>query len=535
MYRRFLGFVSILIYLFRSGSNRHTGTTKIITDPSRPAEKTVAAIELRQETMFSPVKTTLADFDVNYGEEMIIASYKGPQGEQEGGQVGGFLTAIKDFGDGKITAVPIMSAKAIPGGPIERVVYDHFKQEILQRLRGIKKLDGIYLALHGAMGVEGLYDPEGDLLQTIRNEYGASLPIGTSYDLHGNMTVKKAKMATFIVGFKTSPHRDYFETGYSAGKILARTVLNEIHPVMTVNKMRLLRGGGQTMDFLPPMDSIFHRMKEMEKIPNVLNVSNFTVGIWTDEPELGWSTVAVTDNDKVLADKLADEIADLDWSVRDFKITQRLYSPSEAVKAARGSWLERLAGTTVFCDLSDAVGAGAPGESTWILKALVEEGPDLVSYIPLRDSQAVNQLWNTPLNQTVTISVGGKLDKIYNQPYTFTGQVIFKGNCRGGNKSAIRAVVLKNHGVHLILTELGESAYYPNFFTSLGLDLWKSDIVVVKNLFPFRFWFLKYNRKTFNVISPGITNIDVFSIKYNNLSRPVYPLDPIDSWQWKKW
>ena len=289
------------------------------------------------------------------------------------------------------------------------------------------------------------------------------------------------------------------------------------------------------MDFLPPMDSIFNRMKEMEKIPGVLSVSNFTVQIWLDEPELGWSTVAVTDNDKALADKLADEIADLDWSVRDYKLTQKLYTPSEAVKAARDAWFERLTGTTMFCDLSDAVGAGAPGESTWILKALVEEAPDLVSYIPLRDSEAVNQLWDVPLNQTVTLSVGGKLDKIYNQPYTYTGQVIFKGDYRDAARYTGRAVVLKNQGVHLILTEFADPTFSPDFFIGLGLDLWKADIVISKNLFPFRYRFLEYNRKTFNVVSPGTTNIDVFSIKYNNITRPIYPLDQVDSWQWKKW
>ncbi len=532
MCRKLLGFVLIIIFLLPAGCGQPADTSNKTAASLTPTEKTIAVIEIIQETdVVSPVKTPLADFELGYGEDMISASY----GAQSGGMVAGFLAAVKDFGAGKITVVPIMSARADAGGPVEKEVYDRFKREILERLHAIKKLDGIYLSLHGAMGVEGLYDPEGDLLQAIRDEYGTSLPIGTSYDLHGNMTEKKAKLATFIVGFKTNPHRDFFATGYSAGKILIKTIYGEIHPTMTVNKMRLLRGGGQCMDFLPPMDSIFNRMKEMEKIPGVLSVSNFTVQIWLDEPELGWSTVAVTDNNKALADKLADEIADLDWSVRDFKLTQKLYSPSEAVKAARDSWFERLTGTTMWCDLSDAVGAGAPGESTWILKSLVEEAPDLVSYIPLRDSQAVNELWDVPLNQTVTLTVGGKLDKIYNQPYKFTGQVVFKGNCSGYKKPAIRAVVLKNNGVHLILTEFGDGAYYPKFFTSLGLDLWKADIVVVKNLFPFRIWFLKYNRKTINVATPGTTNLDVFSIKYNNITRPIYPLDKVDSWQWKKW
>jgi microcystin degradation protein MlrC len=530
MCRKFLGLLLILIFLLPAGCSQ-SGATTGKSEPLLPlTTKTLAVISLfHEQNVFSPVKTTLADFSVKYGDDMLSASIK------EKGQVGGFLAAVEDFGAGKITVVPVMQANAIPSGPVKREVYDRFKGEILERLRAINKLDGIYLSLHGCMGVEGLYDPEGDLLQGIRDEYGASLPIGTSYDLHANITEKKARLATFIVGFSTNPHRDFFATGYTSGKILVKTVQGEIHPVMTVNKMRLLRGGGMNLDFLPPMDSVFSRMKEMGKIPGVLSVSNFMVHIFMDEPELGWATVAVTNNDKALADNLADAIADLDWSVRDFILTQKLYSPSEAVKAARDSWLERLTGTTMFCDLSDIVGQGAPGENTWILKALVEEGPDLVSYITLMDSQAVNELWEKPLNQTVTISVGGKLDKIYNKPYEFTGQVIFKGDCLDGPRSSGRAVVMKHAGVHLILTESPPMTYFPSFFTGLGLDLWKADVIVSKNLFPFRYRFLQYNRKTINVVSAGTTTIDVFSIKYNNISRPIYPLDRVDSWQWKKW
>jgi microcystin degradation protein MlrC len=527
MRRKIIGFILIFIFLLPAGCNQPTDTAG---NTASLTEKTIAVAELMQETNVAlPIKTTLVDFVLHYGDDMITSATKDKT------MVAGFLSAVKDFGAGKITVVPIMSARADAGAPVEKEVYDRFKREILDGLRGIKKLDGIYLSLHGAMGVDGLNDPEGDLLQAIRDEFGPNLPIATSYDLHANMTERKAKLATVIVGFKTNPHRDLFATGYTAGKILIDTVQGKVHPVMTVNKMKLLRGGGQDIDFLPPMDSIFNRMQEMEKIPGVLCVSNFMVHIWLDEPGMGWSTVAVTDGNKDLADKLADEIADRDWAVRDFKMTQKLYSPSEAIKAARDAWLERLTGTTVFCDLSDAVGAGAPGESTRILKALVEEGPDLVSYIPIADGQAVKDLWDVPLNQTVTLSVGGKVDKLYGQPYQFTGQVIFKGDARGYNKPAIRAVVLKNNGVHLILTEFPDPTMFPTFFTSVGLDMWKANIVVVKNLFPFRVWFLKYNRKTINVITPGTTNIDVFSIKYNNISRPIYPLDQVDSWQWKKW
>jgi microcystin degradation protein MlrC len=533
MLKNAAGLVCLAIFILLTGCIQPVSTPEKTVGEAGAPQKTIAVVDLEQETnVFSPVKTTLKDFqarDLYYGDDMIAPSV------EERDQVAGFLAAVKDYGKGSIKVVPIMQAKAASGGPVEKAVYAGFKDEIMTRLRTAGKLDGIYLSLHGSMGVEGLVDPEGDLLQAIRDEFGDKLPVGTSYDQHANMTEKKATLATFIVGYKTNPHRDFFNTGYTSGRILVKTILGEIRPTMVVDKLRLLRGGGTMMDFLAPMDRIFSRMREMEKSPAVLCVSNFLVHPFLDEPELGWSTVAVTDNDMQLAGKLADEIADLDWSVRGYKVTQKLLSPSEAVKAARDAWLERLLGTTMFCDLSDTVGTGSPGENTWILKALTEEGPDLISYVPVRDAEVVQQLWDTPLNETVTVSVGGKLERVYNRPYTFTGQLIFKGDVKDGGRSGGRAVVLKNQGTHLILTAEAPNTFSPSFFTSLGLDLMKADVVVSKNLFPFRIRFLQYNRKTFNVVSAGTTNIDVFQIKYNNITRPIYPLDEVDSWQWKRW
>jgi len=498
------------------------------SQPRQPAdtestEKQVLAIaQIQQETnIFSPVKTTLSDFEafsLHYGDEILTLEQKD--------ELGGFLKAVEDSGQGNIDVLPIIKARAVSGGPIERDVYERFKKELLQGLTSCNKLDGIYLALHGSMGVEGLNDPEADLLQAVREKVGGELPIGVSFDLHANVTQKRAQLATFIVGYKTNPHRDQFKTGYSAGEILIKTVNGEVKPTMAFRKMRLLKGGGMTIDFLSPMRQIFQRMKQMERSQDVLSVSNFMVHIWLDEPELGWSTIVITDNNLPLAEKLADEIANLDWSVRDVKHPEPV-TPSEAIRIARDSWFARKFGTTVVCDVADAVGAGAPGENTWILKALIEEGADLVSYIPVRDPEAARQAFEIPLNQTITLNVGGKLDKLYNRPLEVTGQVIHKKEWIYG-----KTVIIKNKGVHIILTEMPVPAMHPNFYTDLGLSLWKADIVVVKNLFPFRIWYLLYNRNTINVSTPGVTNINVFDIKYQNITRPIYPFDNIQSWRW---
>jgi microcystin degradation protein MlrC len=485
--------------------------------------KTIAIAELcQEENGFSPVLTTRREFEAGallYGEEIIAYSKKEDQ------QIAGFLDAVAELGEEKIRIVPILKAKAMSGGPVESKLYAHFKRTILDALENIQHLDGIYLSLHGTMGVEGLEDPEGDLLAAVRKVVGKDIPIGVSYDLHANITEEDARHASFIVGYKTNPHRDHYDTGYRSGKILVETLQGEVKPVMAVNKMRLLKGGGMTIDFLSPMRSIFRRMKKMEKDEEVLCVSNFMVHLWTNQPQLGWSTVAVTDDNPALAQRLADEIADLNWSVRAVKHPEP-NTPSEGIAIARNKWFRRKFGTVVFCDASDCVGAGAPGENTWILKALMEEAADLTSYLTIRDEEAATEAFQHEIGETITLTVGGKLDKVYNRSLDYTGELIFKDAGRLG-----KTVILRNQGIHLIISELADSLSSPSFFSDLGLSLWRADIVVVKNLFPFRYRYLLYNRKTVNIATPGTTSVDVFQLNYKNLPRPIYPLDDIDSWR----
>jgi microcystin degradation protein MlrC len=510
-----------LVALFPGGCGEPEQPTAV--EPAGTGETRVIAVaQLTQETnIFSPVATTLHDFEAAgllYGSEMLLA-------DELSGELAGFMKAVEDLGNGDIEVVPIFRARSMSGGPIEAAVYERFKQELLEGLREIESLDGLYLILHGAMGVEGLIDPEGDLLQAIRDELGDELPIGISYDLHANVTEANAQLATFIVGYQTNPHRDQFATGYTAGEILIKTVREEVQPVMAFRKMKLLIGGGMTIDFLPPMNKIFKWMEQVQEQPEVLAISNYMVHIWLDEPELGWSTVVVTDGDPGLAAALAEELADRNWTVRDYAQPEG-YTPSEAIALARSKWLARKLGTVMFCDVSDAVGAGAPGENTWILKALLEEGSDLISYIPLRDGKAAREAYSVPVGETITVEVGGKLEQTYNQPVEVTGRVIRKVDGLYG-----QTVILQSDGVHLVLTELPPAAMSPDFYTDLELNLWQADIVVAKNLFPFRIWFLLYNRQTIDVVTPGTTNVNVFELEYKQIPRPIYPFDDLEDWR----
>lgn len=431
-----------------------------------------------------------------------------------------------DYGEGRVEIVPLLKATSTSGGPIERRTYEAFREEIVSGVRDAGRLDGVYLALHGAMGVEGMRDPEGDLLAHLREVVGARMPIGVSHDLHANITERRAELATFIVGYKTNPHRDFAETGYRAGEILTRTVLGEIEPVMEVRKMRLLKGGGMNVDFLAPVRSIFREMDRMERDEEVLAVSNFMVHIWLDDPELGWTTIAVTDGNRDLASSLAEKLADLNWEVRDVPHPPAL-SADEAVDRARRAWLARAFGTIVICDVADAVGAGAPGENAWILKAFLEEAPDIRTYIPVRSASAANRAWDGDVGETVSVTVGAELETVYNTSVEFTGEVV----SRHDTERYGRTVVLRDRGIHLIVSERPTNARSPDYFRDLGLRPGRAGVVVVKNLFPFRFTYLWVNRKTINVMTPGTTSIDVWDLEYERIPRPIYPLDEIDDWR----
>jgi microcystin degradation protein MlrC len=256
----------------------------------------------------------------------------------------------------------------------------------------------------------------------------------------------------------------------------------------------------------------------------VLSVSFFPVHIWIDDPELGYSTIAITDGNAELAVEKAALIADMAWEARTVPQPEGL-TPQEAIEMARKKRVARALGTVVFCDISDAVGTGTPGESTWILDALMKGGKDLRTYISVRDEEAALEAWDYGIGDTVSLLLGGKIDTVYNKSVSYSGEIIFREETSLG-----KTVIVRNDGLHVIVSELPLAGWYTSDYKKLGLDLMKADIVVVKNLFPFRYRFLLYNRKTINIVTPGLSNINPSELHYQYLPRPIYPLDEIESW-----
>ena len=171
------------------------------------------------------------------------------------------------------------------------------------------------------------------------------------------------------------------------------------------------------------------------------------------------------------------------------------------------------------------VTAGAPGDSTHLMAALLEHGQGLLSYCAVRDPQAIETLWKNEPGDRVALSIGGSLDPARSSPLPVVGNVVSKHDQHGFGKTVVLAV---DH-LRIVITEGPSMVMRPTFYTNVGLSPWKADIVVVKNFFPFLMFFLAYSRKTIFVRTRGTTDFDAaFVLEFDG---PMHPRDPVADWR----
>lgn len=490
--------------------------------------KRIAYARIAQETnALSPVETTLHDFEGSHyleGDALLRATTEGPEvpGFFKRAELAGFIAAARAR-KSEIEPVPILSAWASSGGPLAQDCFETLEARLVEGLRRAGRIDGMYLCLHGAMGARGVTDPETRLIRTVRSVIGR-VPLVVSHDLHGNLTQARVDSVDALVAYQTNPHRDHARIGKKAGAIVIGTVLGELSPRMGWRSLPLLLGGGKTIDFLQPMRGVFRRMRQAEKRREALAASTFMVHPWNDSPSLGWSTLVVTDGDEAAADRLADELAEMCWARRHEQPPQ-FPSASEAIAAARAARWRRKLGCVTMADASDVVTAGAAGDSTHLLRALLEEGSGLLTYAAVRDPHAIDKLWPSQEGDIVALAIGGTLDPASSPPLPVRGAIVSKHERHGFG----RTVVLAVEHLRIVITEGPSMVMRPSFYTEVGLDPFKADIVMVKNFFPFLMFFLPYNRKTIFVRTRGTTDFDAaYKLSFDG---PMYPRDPVDDWR----
>ena len=282
--------------------------------------------------------------------------------------------------------VPTLVTHAGPGGLVERAAYLALKRELIEGLRAALPVDGIYLALHGAMEVDGIDKAEADLLRTVREIVGPRVPIAASLDLHANVTPAMVELADVFTAYRTAPHRDALQTRQRAYALLLRCLREGLHPVSVLIKPPLVLPGEKAITDVEPTASLVRLCEESERLPGMLSACLLIGCAWTDVPHTTASVVAVADGDASLADRQARRLAAALWQSRaGFAFDVETGSIDDCIDTALGA-SER---PVFITDSGDNPTAGAPGDVPLFVERLLAKGvPDAV-YAAIPDASAV--------------------------------------------------------------------------------------------------------------------------------------------------
>ena len=154
----------------------------------------------------------------------------------------GILEVLREHKD--IEIVPTVAAWSGTGGPVVTADLDRMIAELLEAVENEANIDGVCVALHGAMAGETEHDPEGRVIQGIRHHVG-SVPLTASMDLHGIITDRLIDGIDAISFLHTYPHIDGRETGARAARNLLRILDGKVKPVTARVRIPMLARGNE--------------------------------------------------------------------------------------------------------------------------------------------------------------------------------------------------------------------------------------------------------------------------------------------------
>ncbi|TMC70749.1 MAG: M81 family metallopeptidase, partial [Chloroflexi bacterium] len=208
----------------------------------------IGGIHIESST-FSPHRSGHADFTVARGDE-LLARYDLPR---------------------DVEWVPLLHARALPGGAVEREFYDFVKTELIERLRAVLPVHGVLLDIHGAMSVVGLTDAEGDFASAVRDRIGTDALISASMDPHGNVSRRLIGALDLATSHRMSPHEDAALTRTRAVANLVRCLRDGVHPAKAWVRVPVLLPGERASTRDEPARGIYGRLPAIAAQPGIID------------------------------------------------------------------------------------------------------------------------------------------------------------------------------------------------------------------------------------------------------------------------
>lgn len=459
--------------------------------------------------------------------------------------MGGVLEVAEQLG---WTVFPALSVAAYPSAIVQDDVFERYWGEFsaaLAKCLEAGPLDGIFLVLHGAMTCETIADVEGMLLERLSQQLLAAqqtssktIPIFGVYDLHANFTPRMAQFSQCLVAYRENPHADARESAVRAVRLLDRCIRTFEMPRTLLAQPPIVwppTGTGTASD---PMKTLLQMARQLQADhPNFWEV-NVTAGFaFADTFDTGVSFGIVTTGDddearfslKLLCDQ-ALQLAPLG------NVVER------PVAEVLGELSRNEPGLMVVVEPSDNIGGGAPGDCTGLLRAFIQNRFTNTA-VCICDPDAVQNLQGRSPGTQVELSIGGRGSRLDSGPVDLT--VRFVRTCDGrfelrdrqshlasmvGDRFNMGAcAIVEYEGITILLTSVKTPPMDLGQWLHVGLDPSQFSFIGVKAAVAHQRAWDPISKGNVWVSTPGPCASDLNQLPYQQLRRPVFPLDTIDS------
>ena len=409
---------------------------------------------------------------------------------------------------------------AEPGGIVNHQTWEFLRDQLLAELRDAMPVDIVLLGLHGAMVSAECHDCEGELIEAVRQIAGADAVVGVTFDPHSHLSARRVDNADLITVFKEFPHTDFVDVAEALVDLADRAANGHVRPRISTFDCRMI-------ELLPtsrePMRGFVDRIRAMEGKGGVLSISVIHGFMAADVPDLGTKVIVITDDDKAGGDALAAELGAELFSMRGRTRPEFLEAGAALEKAALAK-----SGPVVIADVWDNPGGGVPGDSTILLRAMLDRRVGNAALASIWDPIAVRTCFSAGKGARLRLRFGAKMSEFGGDPVD--ADVVVRNTVRDAVQSFGRSIVplgdsvwIDVAGIDVILNSVRSQVFNPDIFSNLGIDPFKKALLVVKSTNHFHDAFSRISDQILYAAVDGPYPSNPVTTAYTRLARPIWP------------
>ncbi|SFR64055.1 M81 family metallopeptidase [Halogeometricum limi] len=420
-----------------------------------------------------------------------------------------------------VEILPTVGASALPAPTVEPEAYEWVEETLLDRLDG-EAVDGVCLDLHGSMFVKGNPDPEGVLLEAVRDAVGPDVPITAALDMHATITERMVAHLDGVAGYRTAPHTDVAATGERAATLLLDALGGDVELTLGWRPIPILLAGERSETEAEPMRTLVASLREADRRDGILDANYFLGFPWADSPHAGCHALVTGDaSAESVVESTATELAERFWRRRrSFAFTTEAFESGAALDEAAST----DARPVVVADTGDIPGAGASEDTTNLLAAVLDRADletPLVAVVA--DADSYEACREAGEDTSVSLSLGRSYPG--GTPLNVDGTT--RAFCDTGDA---RTTLVSLDGADVVVSDRRTNVHRdPSFFGRLGVDPRERALVLLKSGYLSPAWKDVAGRRLF-ALTPGETDQRLSELPYERVPRPLYPLDEDATW-----